>query len=428
MRRLKNIILGDFDNYSLKEKYLITIPIVACLGTIPAIFFNLEFNSFTLSLVTFVSSILFAIAYLVVRLFKLHRLSSWIVLLNAMSISSFSWILFEGSKGSAIPILTIVLIYCFLIFERYEKYITALLTILQLIVLMYIEFEYSHLLKTYETEQDRLIDIFITYCLSAFVIIYILQNLLKFYNIERERASRANYLKTIFLSNMSHEVRTPLNGILGFSRILKEGVADKTMEKKYLNIISNSGELLLSLVNDIIDLSKIESNTLVFNNEKTDIVPLMHSSIEFHNNSNLYKTEAVELRIELPDNLNSFFIDTDPARLLQVINNLLNNALKHTHQGFVELGIRNNFAPEKEEITIYVKDTGKGIPDDMKHKIFQRHVQVSSRSSSDHNAGLGLSIVSALLERMNGKIWVESELGKGSTFFFSLPVKLKSSR
>jgi len=422
MSKLKDIILGDFDNLLLREKYLTTIPIVAFIGTVPAVFLNLFFNSTELSLFTVATSIVFAIGYLLIRFFKFYRLSGWCVFLNAMSLGAASWMLFEGSRGSAVPIVMILLIYCFLIFEKFERYLAVFLALLQLAILMYIEFKFPHLIQKYDTNLDRLIDIYVTYLLCAFVIVYFLLTLLKFYNIEREKAIRANSLKTIFLSNMSHEIRTPLNGIIGFASILKEGIAIKAMEQKYLDVISDSGNQLLNLVNDIIDLSKIESNQLVFKNNTINVVSLMRTAIEFHISSNLYKSDAVELRLQIPKDQNTITIYADSVRLLQIINNLINNALKNTKQGFVELGIVNQTERNPKEITFYVKDTGKGIPEEMKKHIFYRHVQLDGKDYIDHSAGLGLSIVSALLKGMNGKIWLESELEQGATFYFTIPV------
>lgn len=418
--RIKHIVLGDFDRYTLREKYLITIPMVACLGNAPAIYFNLHFNSVELSIVSLITTFFFFFSYLIIRLYKLYGISSWIVLFNAMVLGTFSWILFEGSRGSATPILMIILIYCFLIFESWQRVLAASISILQLSVLLYVEYQYPHVLRHYENDLSRLMDIFVTFILSAFVIVYFLLTLLKFYTIEKEHAKRASSLKTIFLSNMSHDIRTPLNGILGFASILKEENVPKEMEQKYLNIISDSGKQLLELVNDIIDLSKIESNRLDFNIETTEVISLMYTAFEFHENSR-YKSEAVNLKLDIPEGLNEFYLKTDPVRFLQIINNLLTNALKNTKKGFVEFGIQDPNTSKNSAVTFHIKDSGIGIPEEMKKQIFYRHIQLTGQEYINHGAGLGLSIVSALIKGLNGEIWLESELNKGSTFYFSLP-------
>lgn len=421
--KIKRILLGNYDQLTFKEKYMITIPIIAFLGTAPAIYLNTEFNSDVLSIISAGITLMVVVAYFINRIYKRYRLGNWIVLFSGIFLSSSSWILFEGSKGSAVPIIVITFIYCFLVFEKTEKYLAAFITFLQISVLVYVEFMHPDIIKTYTTENNRLFDVIFTYVLSTFVIVYFIINLLRLYEKEKKKAERASYMKTIFLSNMSHEIRTPLNGILGFSSILKEGFVTKELEQKYLDIISDSGTQLLNLVNDIIDLSKIESDRLDFKKEMIDIIPLMRSTIDFHNNSNMYKTEAVELKLKVPSGVQSVEVYADTIRVLQILNNLINNALKNTKKGHVKLGIQEPKQGQSEFVTVYIEDTGSGIAEDMKKNIFYRLVQVQGQDYIEHGAGLGLSIVSALLKGMDGKIWLDSELGKGSIFYFSLPVK-----
>ena len=225
-------------------------------------------------------------------------------------------------------------------------------------------------------------------------------------NIEIEKANR---MKSDFLANMSHEIRTPLNAIIGFSNIL--AAAEEEQEKQeYINIIESNNTLLLQLISDILDLSKIEAGTLEFcysNVELNDIISEIESVTR-------YRTESNGIQLIVQKGLPSCLIRTEKNRLMQVLNNLLNNASKFTSQGSITFGYKLC----DKELYFYVKDTGCGIPADKVNSIFGRFVKLNSFVQG---TGLGLSICQTIVEHMGGRIGVESEEGKGSTFWFTIP-------
>ena len=225
----------------------------------------------------------------------------------------------------------------------------------------------------------------------------------------KEKAEEANRLKSAFLANMSHEIRTPLNAIIGFSNIL--AAAEEEQEKQeYINIIESNNTLLLQLISDILDLSKIEAGTLEFsycNIELNDIISEIESVTR-------YRTESNGIQLIVQKGLPSCLIRTEKNRLMQVLNNLLNNASKFTSQGSITFGYKLC----DKELYFYVKDTGCGIPADKVNSIFGRFVKLNSFVQG---TGLGLSICQTIVEHMGGRIGVESEEGKGSTFWFTIP-------
>ena len=229
----------------------------------------------------------------------------------------------------------------------------------------------------------------------------------------REKAEQADKLKSAFLANMSHEIRTPLNAIVGFSDLLKNIDAfSKEDVQQFVDTIGVNCQLLLALVNDVLDLSRIEAGTMEFRYSEYDLNGIMREVFE---SQRLSMPQDVELRITIPENT-SKIIKTDVVRLKQVINNLINNAKKFTLQGYIEIGFTQNTPGFVE---IFVEDTGKGMPAESLEHIFERFYKVDSFTQG---AGLGLSICHTFVERMTGVISVTSEEGKGTRFVVKLPI------
>lgn len=226
-----------------------------------------------------------------------------------------------------------------------------------------------------------------------------------------EKAEETNRLKSAFLANMSHEIRTPLNAIVGFSGILSESHPDKE-SREFARIIENNTQLLLQLINDILDISKIESGMLEFIYSEMDV------------NGSLSEVQAVsalklspEVSLNFNPGLKNCLIHTEKNRVLQVINNYISNAIKYTETGQIEIGY---YPPANGVLRFYVRDTGSGIPEEKQNDIFQRFVKLDSFKQG---TGLGLAICTMIAEKMNGHLGVISEVGKGSEFWFEIPYK-----
>lgn len=227
----------------------------------------------------------------------------------------------------------------------------------------------------------------------------------------KELAEESNRLKSAFLANMGHEIRTPLNAIVGFSGILASTEREEE-KQEYVSIIENNNTLLLQLISDILDLSKIEAGTLELNYSNIELNELMR---ELERGFLLrVKTDAVKLEFVEP--AGPCMAYTEKNRLSQLMINLVTNAIKFTEKGSIRFG----YEMRENELYFYVADTGCGIPKDKQQNIFGRFVKLNSFAQG---TGLGLSICKTLMDHMGGRIGVESEEGKGSTFWFTLPYK-----
>lgn len=228
----------------------------------------------------------------------------------------------------------------------------------------------------------------------------------------KEKAEEADRLKSAFLANMSHEIRTPLNAIIGFSSLLQY-VDDNDEREQYISLINRNNELLFNLINDVLDLSKIEAGRIELHTSWFDLSKLIDESITEYKP---YAADGVALTAKVP--LHATLIEHDPMRIKQILNNFLSNALKNTTQGHVEVSYEVN----DSGIKISVADTGRGIPEDKINKIFERFEKVDSFVQG---AGLGLSICKTIVEKLDGVIKVDSILGVGSTFSVGLPCRTK---
>lgn len=235
--------------------------------------------------------------------------------------------------------------------------------------------------------------------------------------IAKEKAEESDKLKTAFLQNMTHEIRTPLNEIIGFSGLLSKDNLSKEDITDFTAMISESGQRLIEIVNNVIDISKIQTGQIQIDNKLIQIDFLLIDILNIFRFS--AKAKDLTLKYHLPENA-PVMIYTDEMRLRQIFRNLLNNSIKFTNSGNIDFGC----IELDDSIQFYVRDTGIGIPEELHTNIFDIFIQADlSISRSYEGAGLGLSISKGLVELLGGNIWVESELGKETTFYFTIPKK-----
>ena len=234
------------------------------------------------------------------------------------------------------------------------------------------------------------------------------------------RVEESEKLKSAFLANMSHEIRTPLNAVLGFAELLEEKNLNKEEEQKCLENIKSSGNRLLTIVSDILDISKLEANQqklkFAFHNLNTIIERLQEQF-------KVINTSSVEISSYMEFEEDHAIIETDATRLEQILSNLLENALKHTNKGSVHFGYHR----KGDFLEFFVQDTGTGIRKEDQDTIFKRFGQINNKSEINQGTGLGIPIAEGFARLFGGGMWLDSELGKGSTFYFAIPYRSKAS-
>lgn len=250
--------------------------------------------------------------------------------------------------------------------------------------------------------------VLILICGLLIFLVYQKQKLSRQMKVAKEKAEEADRIKSAFLANMNHEIRTPLNAIVGFSQVLVDE-EDKTVRQEFADIIQSNNELLQRLVGDVLDLSKIDSNTMSIIYKEQDIPSLMKEIY-----SMILLRMPAEVDLELAD-CEDLVLETDKNRLTQVLTNLLTNATKHTQRGFIRFG----YHKMDSSVEFFVQDSGEGIPEDQLERVFSRFVQLDNWSKG---VGLGLAICKGVVEQMGGSIRVTSKIGLGSIFYVTLPL------
>jgi len=240
----------------------------------------------------------------------------------------------------------------------------------------------------------------------------------------KEHAEESDRLKSAFLANMSHEIRTPMNGILGFADLLKEPNLTGEKQQEYIRIIEKSGARMLNIINDIVDISKIESGLMEVTIRESNINEQIEYIYTFFKPEVERKGMQLFFKNALPAKETN--IKTDREKIFAILTNLLKNAIKFTNKGSIEFGYNLKADRKPVELEFFVKDTGIGIPKDRQEAIFERFIQADIFDKGAlQGSGLGLTISKAYVELLGGKIWVESEEGKGSTFYFTIPYNIE---
>ncbi len=233
----------------------------------------------------------------------------------------------------------------------------------------------------------------------------------------KEKAEESDRLKSAFLANMSHEIRTPMNGILGFAELLKDSNITLEEKENYIAIIEKSGERLLGIINDIIDLSKLDTGQIQIQHSPTNISEQLEFMLSFFTLE--CKTKGLKISLNNKLEPDEEIIHTDSEKLYAILTNLIKNAIKYTHEGSIFISCEK----KQNNIEFLVRDTGIGIPEETKDVIFERFRQGTvALSRLYEGAGLGLAISKGYTDLFGGEIWVDSEVGQGSSFYFSIPI------
>ena len=365
------------------------------------------------------------------------------ILLIILYLLGLILLIYLGPGGPAFSYLLAVSIFASLIISSKSGFITLLFNILNIIgLIMLIQFNQFDFIAVKEWNAAGLAAIGGNFVLLNLALIITLNSLLKNlslsaiketktrnelmeqnqqYKIVVQQAEESNRLKSEFLANMSHEIRTPLNGIIGFSELLTDKSASKESQETYIRTIQNSSHKLLSTMTDIVDASKLSSGQLKLYPCPTNLNELL---IEFHKKQlselPIHKSENISFTLTIPPNYSPVLI-IDKDRLLRVLEHITLNAIQHTKKGHIDIGYIHNTNAVVPNIEIYIRDSGMGIDATEHESIFELFTHAQSKSFHEGN-GLGLSICKGIINLWGGKIWVQSEKGKGATFFFSIPL------
>lgn len=365
------------------------------------------------------SVIIMSLFYYISRIRKNYHTTLYFSSVYILLILSVIWIENAGSEGPVIYMFFALLVFIILFFKGIFGFIMILMLTVTVTLLYVFENFFPEMITPYPEEANRLLDHLLTLIPAIVIISFFIYYTKLYYFNEKKRAETSDKLKSSFLANMSHEIRTPMNSIIGFCQLLKEDT-DKKTRNKYVSIIKESGESLLNLINEILDISQIEVGQGKIVPKSFDLNRLLRELWDTFESERM-KTgkDKIKLVFDIPkkDSIDQMF--ADPYRLKQIISNLLNNALKFTESGKVTFGYYRQF-PNK--VLFFVKDTGIGISKVNQEAIFDRFLKIEDDLDKIYRgAGLGLAISKQLVDMMGGNLWVDSEPGHGSVFFFELP-------
>lgn len=403
------------DNYLVLVVSLL-IFVIGSLGTLINVLLNFDLKN---TLATLLPTIFIIPFYLYIRFKPNFRYGKYILLIFSILIINSQWFVNFGSYGPILFLFIIAESYVLLVFRKTQSIIFSVVILLNVSLLFFVEYKYPGIFGYYENERLRIIDLYTGIMIYLLLLVFLLKFAVIYYVDQKEKAQKADKLKSTFLANMSHEIRTPMNGIMGFTSLLKNNDLPKEVQISYLDIIEKSGNRLLNIINDIIDISKIESGLVVAEINETNINEQLEDLYTFFKPE--VEARGMELFLKEKLSFNDRIIKTDKEKIFAILTNLIKNAVKYSEKGFIEFGCSR----KGRFLEFYVKDTGIGIAPEKHDTIFERFVQVESEDKITKNgSGLGLSITKAYVELLGGNIWLESTPGKGSVFYFTIPHKL----
>jgi len=421
------LAVGVHESQKIEDQY---VNAVAFAGSVVGLISLLKINLFAFEPTLYFSSVLgvglIMSVYILNRFTRYKFLARLIFSILAVFIMNIIFFYNFGSNGPVLYIVPIILLILYFIWTGFFQWFFLILLGVNVLLFFYLEFVQSDLINIpdYPTEKDRIEDNYWSFLLFTIVGVGMLRIVRRSYLRDKRLAEQADQLKSSFLANMSHEIRTPMNTILGFSQLLEE---EKSPEKrkKFAAIINENGKSLLRLIDDIIDISRIEAGKLEIKEAEGDLDILMESLRgTFQQILDNHQVDEVKLIVSKPQQ--GTRVITDYERLRQILSNLIHNAVKYTEQGSITFGYSVSF----DRIRFFVKDTGSGIRREEMDRIFERFHKVEYDRSRkiQKGTGIGLALSMNLVRLLGGELLVESEYGIGSEFYFTIPLLLAEAR
>ena len=405
---------------SIDKELVPSLSLIALVISVIGFFINFLMKlNHLVSLVTGIAIAVYFVLYIYSRRERYQTITKWILVIFSILLLNLLWYYNNGSHGPALYIFVIIYSFFILVFSGREKLVLSIVASINVVTLFLIEYKNPNVVGHYYSDHDRIIDVYtalIYYGLIFYVFLTVIRNA---YLTQYKKAKIADKLKSAFLANMSHEIRTPLNAIVGFSNLLADGTIKEKERAEYVAIINKSNETLLQLIDDILDVSLIEANQVKINKADFSVNQLMQDLEKtFIPILKEKKQDTVQLKLDLPKE--SFWTTSDHIRINQVMVNLLNNAIKFTHQGTIEFG----FTLEENKLKFFVKDSGIGIQQAHLEHLFERFYKIEDDNRKLYRGtGIGLYLSKKIVEMLSGTIHVISEYGKGSVFYFYIPTE-----
>jgi len=411
------VVLGTFKDGTFEQRLTIIGCFTVALVTVFATLFNFMTGLYDMGLVTLGLCLLSSFCFLTARFGIFPRWLIHAIFVIAIVFYNMSWYFNFGSNGPTLSIIIGIYIFFILIWKRENCFLLVALCATNLLVLFVLEYYFPELTGHYVDVKTRTIDVY-SGNVFALVLTFIMTiSIKKNYEHQYDRAKKSDQLKTAFLANLSHEVRTPLNVISGFTSMIPEmNYSDEDLGKIH-KVIDMNGRQLLYLIEDMIDLSKLEIGQLEINTREYDLRRIFRElEKEFSYIVAIEQKEDIAIKYILE--LSDFIINVDAARISQVLRCLISNACRFSDSGTILFGCYE----EKHQYVFYVKDSGLGIKPEHEDKIFDPFVKFQSRDNTiERGVGVGLSLAKKLVERMEGDMWFHSQYMKGSEFYFSIP-------
>ncbi len=419
-QKINQIIVGKSDQADFEKRFFITVVFFIILISFYATIINVILRlGKVLTAMTAFSTLFFILIYYLARFKGIIQSTKAITVIVMFVLLSLLWFSNAGSQGPIIFVYFVFFSYILLAMEGWIMWVSLFMLAINISALFLIEYFHPEWISGYSSEFARIFDVYTStvlyFCAGGIIILFTKTNYIR----EKQKAEKSDHLKSAFLANMSHEIRTPMNSIVGFSQLLKNKNISDEKRNRYTDIINENSKYLLRLLEDIIDISIIDSDELKILQSEINLNQLFTKLyLDFRQILDDHKKHGINLSFKIP--LQNIVFQSDIARLEQIMRNLLFNAVKFTHRGFIRYGCRT----EQDKLLFYVQDSGIGIHKKHHEEIFKRFTKVEDEHKSIYfrGTGIGLSITKKLVELLDGNIWIDSKYGEGSVFYFTLPI------
>ncbi|HNW29133.1 MAG TPA: ATP-binding protein [Spirochaetota bacterium] len=415
-------IIGTSEQFPIEHRFLNGSCCIAAVFSLAILVNNLLLHlDPLLNLIVGLCSMLFGVLYYFARFRRSFIFPIWAIMIFTSLSIPVAWFLNSGLFGSTLYICFVALALFTIIAPGKNRIIIPFLFIAEILAVIVVEYFHPHLVVPYESRAMQFIDITINLAFSLTILAFSILLVMKNYEKEKQKAEESNRLKSYFIANISHEIRTPMNSILGFSELLRDESLPAEEKHNYIEIIHKNGNHLIKLIDDLIDLSRIEAGQLIISEKPFSLKALMRELHDLYSIRMRERAGSLRLAMVLPGEPFPELIVADELRIRQVLINLIGNAVKFTRSGVIEFGCR---VTDSGSLLFHVSDTGIGIGRDEMDGLFKEFKQGDESHTRQYGgAGLGLSISKKLVTLMGGDIRVESEKAKGTTFYFEIPFK-----